>query len=47
VIYLYLERFQENVLDRTSFFGSRKTRKAEPTAAVEGQALVETNAAEN
>ncbi|HEV8368098.1 MAG TPA: efflux RND transporter permease subunit [Pyrinomonadaceae bacterium] len=24
VIYLYLERFQENVLDRTSFFGSRK-----------------------
>jgi hydrophobic/amphiphilic exporter-1 (mainly G- bacteria), HAE1 family len=23
VIYLYLERFQENVLDRTSFFGSR------------------------
>jgi HAE1 family hydrophobic/amphiphilic exporter-1 len=27
VIYLYLERFQENVLDRTAFFGSRKTRK--------------------
>jgi len=27
VIYLYLEQFQENVLDRTSFFGSRKTRK--------------------
>jgi len=26
VIYLYLERFQENVLDRTSFFGSRKSR---------------------
>jgi len=24
VIYLYLERFQENVLDRSSFFGSRK-----------------------
>jgi HAE1 family hydrophobic/amphiphilic exporter-1 len=24
VIYLYLERFQENVLDRTAFFGSRK-----------------------
>jgi len=30
VIYLYLERFQENVLDRSAFFGSRKTRK-EPT----------------
>src|SRR5260370_8142695 len=28
VIYLYLERFQEDVLDRTSFFGSRKARKA-------------------
>jgi HAE1 family hydrophobic/amphiphilic exporter-1 len=27
VIYLYLERFQEDVLDRTSFFGSRKERK--------------------
>lgn len=27
VIYLYLERFQENVLDRTAFFGSRKSRK--------------------
>jgi HAE1 family hydrophobic/amphiphilic exporter-1 len=27
VIYLYLERFQEDVLDRTSFFGSRKTRQ--------------------
>jgi HAE1 family hydrophobic/amphiphilic exporter-1 len=27
VIYLYLERFQEDVLDRTSFFGSRKARK--------------------
>ena len=27
VIYLYLERFQEDVLDRTAFFGSRKTRK--------------------
>ncbi len=26
VIYLYLERFQENVLDRTSFFSSRKSR---------------------
>jgi len=27
VIYLYLERFQEDVLDRTAFFGSRKARK--------------------
>jgi HAE1 family hydrophobic/amphiphilic exporter-1 len=27
VIYLYLEQFQENVLDRTSFFSSRHTRK--------------------
>ncbi len=26
VIYLYFEQFQENVLDRTSFFGSRKSR---------------------
>ena len=26
MIYLYLERFQENVLDRTAFFGSRKGR---------------------
>jgi HAE1 family hydrophobic/amphiphilic exporter-1 len=26
VIYLYLERFQENVLDRTSFFRSRHTQ---------------------
>jgi HAE1 family hydrophobic/amphiphilic exporter-1 len=31
VIYLYLEHFQENVLDRSAFFGSRKTRKAPPT----------------
>jgi HAE1 family hydrophobic/amphiphilic exporter-1 len=30
VIYLYLERFQENVLDRTSFFASRHTRKPKP-----------------
>ncbi|HTG93831.1 MAG TPA: efflux RND transporter permease subunit [Pyrinomonadaceae bacterium] len=29
VIYLYLERFQENVLDRSAFFASRKPRKAE------------------
>jgi len=27
VIYLYLEEFQEKVLDRTSFFGSRHTPK--------------------
>src|SRR5947207_2290461 len=27
VIYLYLEQFQEKVLDRTSFFGSRHTKK--------------------
>jgi HAE1 family hydrophobic/amphiphilic exporter-1 len=27
VIYLYLEEFQENVLDRTSFFRSRRSRK--------------------
>jgi HAE1 family hydrophobic/amphiphilic exporter-1 len=27
VIYLYLEQFQENVLDRTSFFGSRHARQ--------------------
>ena len=30
VIYLYLERFQENVLDRTSFFGSRKAKGVAP-----------------
>jgi HAE1 family hydrophobic/amphiphilic exporter-1 len=35
VIYLYLERFQEDVLDRTSFFGSRKARKT-----VVGETLV-------
>ncbi|HEY6802854.1 MAG TPA: efflux RND transporter permease subunit [Pyrinomonadaceae bacterium] len=29
VIYLYLEQFQENVLDRTAFFGSRKRKKSE------------------
>jgi HAE1 family hydrophobic/amphiphilic exporter-1 len=28
VIYLYLEEFQEKVLDRTSFFKSRRSRKA-------------------
>jgi len=34
VIYLYLEQFQENVLDRTSFFRSRRTQK---TPVVEPQ----------
>src|SRR5256714_15689181 len=34
VIYLYLEQFQEKVLDRTSFFGSRKTQQL---PAVESQ----------
>ena len=29
VIYLYLEQFQENVLDRTAFFGSRKAKAVE------------------
>ena len=32
VIYLYLEQFQENVLDRTAFFGSRKAKVEEPEA---------------
>jgi hypothetical protein len=27
VIYLYLEEFQENVLDRTSFFRSKRSPK--------------------
>jgi HAE1 family hydrophobic/amphiphilic exporter-1 len=36
VIYLYLEQFQENVLDRTSFFGSRKSRQ--PLAGEAGSA---------
>jgi HAE1 family hydrophobic/amphiphilic exporter-1 len=31
VIYLYLEQFQENVLDRTSFFASRHARKPAST----------------
>lgn len=35
VIYLYLEKFQENVLDRTSFFRSRRSQKASD----EGSAL--------
>jgi len=36
-IYLYLEEFQEKVLDRTSFFRSNRTRAraAEPAQAVE------------
>ena len=34
VIYLYLEQFQENVLDRSSFFRSRRTQK---TPVVEPQ----------
>jgi HAE1 family hydrophobic/amphiphilic exporter-1 len=37
VIYLYLERFQEDVLDRTSFFGSRKARKAVPSDTLVGE----------
>ena len=36
VIYLYLERFQEDVLDRTSFFGSRKSRKVVPGETLVG-----------
>ncbi len=41
VIYLYLERFQENVLNRTSFFHSGQTHipaSAEPVAARDGAA---------
>jgi hypothetical protein len=30
VIYLYLEQFQEKVLDRTSFFRSRSAATARP-----------------
>ncbi|HVI71935.1 MAG TPA: efflux RND transporter permease subunit, partial [Pyrinomonadaceae bacterium] len=33
VIYLYLEEFQENVLDRTSFFRSRRSQKPKVTEA--------------
>jgi hypothetical protein len=33
VIYLYLEQFQENVLDRTSFFRSRRSQKQAIEAA--------------
>jgi HAE1 family hydrophobic/amphiphilic exporter-1 len=32
VIYLYLEQFQENVLDRTSFFRSRRSQKTDGRA---------------
>jgi HAE1 family hydrophobic/amphiphilic exporter-1 len=34
VIYLYLEQFQENVLDRTSFFASRHARKPTPSDTI-------------
>lgn len=34
VIYLYLERFQENVLDRTAFFGTRKIQTDETPSHV-------------
>ena len=35
VIYLYLEQFQEKVLDRTSFFRSRRSQSQQPAAAQE------------
>jgi HAE1 family hydrophobic/amphiphilic exporter-1 len=35
VIYLYLEEFQERVLDRTSFFRSRRSQKAQKPQLVE------------
>ena len=38
VIYLYFERFQENVLDRTSFFGSRHG-KEKPAATEQPEPL--------
>ena len=37
-IYLYLEEFQEKVLDRTSFFRSRRGRAPQPARAVESLA---------
>jgi HAE1 family hydrophobic/amphiphilic exporter-1 len=37
-IYLYLEEFQEKVLDRTSFFRSHRPRATEPAHAVESLA---------
>ena len=39
VIYLYLEQFQENVLDRTSFFRSRQARKAKGAGLDQPQSL--------
>jgi hydrophobic/amphiphilic exporter-1 (mainly G- bacteria), HAE1 family len=39
VIYLYLEQFQENVLDRTSFFRSRRSQKQPVEAAHSPQTL--------
>jgi hydrophobic/amphiphilic exporter-1 (mainly G- bacteria), HAE1 family len=39
VIYLYLEQFQENVLDRWSFFRSRRAQKQPPEAARSPQTL--------
>jgi HAE1 family hydrophobic/amphiphilic exporter-1 len=38
VIYLYLEGFQERVLDRTSFFHSAHHRHGEPTGIEEAKA---------
>jgi HAE1 family hydrophobic/amphiphilic exporter-1 len=35
-IYLYLEEFQEHVLDRTGFFRSRRSRRNEPVAVQPG-----------
>jgi len=38
-IYLYLEDFQEHVLDRTSFFRSRRVHAEQPgTAAAQSSA---------
>src|SRR6266481_2826711 len=39
VIYLYLEQFQEKVLDRTAFFGSRHTKKSLSDATPEPKSL--------
>ena len=39
VIYLYLEQFQEKVLDRTAFFGSRHTKKPLSDATPEPKPL--------
>ena len=39
VIYLYLEQFQENVLDRSSFFRSRRSSKQQVEAARSPQTL--------